>query len=117
MPSLHTPSDLSVTFDDDHAVANAGFALVGVLSETLGLEQLTEEMVVLAPFPGRRAATLVHAMMAGLRAVTTLTRCAVGPRCSRTKSWQPRRWARSDRKSTRLNSSHLGTSYAVFCLT
>src|SRR5437899_7648054 len=24
--------------------------------------------------------------------------------------------ARSDRKSTRLNSSHLGISYAVFCL-
>src|SRR5882724_12324963 len=27
-----------------------------------------------------------------------------------------RRRARSDRKSTRLNSSHLGISYAVFCL-
>src|ERR1035441_5946589 len=25
-------------------------------------------------------------------------------------------WERSDRKSTRLNSSHLGISYAVFCL-
>src|SRR5471030_2432806 len=28
----------------------------------------------------------------------------------------PRRRGRRDRKSTRLNSSHLGTSYAVFCL-
>src|SRR5258705_4676436 len=30
----------------------------------------------------------------------------------------PRNWSRelSDRKSTRLNSSHLGISYAVFCL-
>src|SRR5437899_5004884 len=27
-----------------------------------------------------------------------------------------RRHAREDRKSTRLNSSHLGISYAVFCL-
>src|SRR5438045_9041638 len=27
-----------------------------------------------------------------------------------------RRGARADRKSTRLNSSHLGISYAVFCL-
>src|SRR5205814_5423896 len=26
------------------------------------------------------------------------------------------RWATRDRKSTRLNSSHLGISYAVFCL-
>src|SRR5258705_8237315 len=25
-------------------------------------------------------------------------------------------WASTDRKSTRLNSSHLGISYAVFCL-
>src|SRR5262245_62658228 len=25
-------------------------------------------------------------------------------------------WERLDRKSTRLNSSHLGISYAVFCL-
>src|SRR5436853_3485487 len=28
----------------------------------------------------------------------------------------PRRAGRADRKSTRLNSSHLGISYAVFCL-
>src|SRR5438045_6379482 len=28
----------------------------------------------------------------------------------------PRRLGREDRKSTRLNSSHLGISYAVFCL-
>src|SRR6266850_6880396 len=28
----------------------------------------------------------------------------------------PTRWPRSDRKSTRLNSSHLVISYAVFCL-
>src|ERR1035438_7110162 len=27
-----------------------------------------------------------------------------------------RSWRRTDRKSTRLNSSHLGISYAVFCL-
>src|SRR5256885_11205356 len=28
----------------------------------------------------------------------------------------PLRWPRADRKSTRLNSSHLVISYAVFCL-
>jgi hypothetical protein len=52
-------------FDDDHVVANAGLALVGVLSEKLGLEELCDETISLAPFPGRRAATLVHAMVAG----------------------------------------------------
>src|SRR5947199_1371046 len=34
----------------------------------------------------------------------------------RRKSWPRRRTARPDRKGTRLNSSHLGISYAVFCL-
>ncbi len=65
MQSLHTPSDLSVMFDDDHAVANAGLALAGLLSEKLGLESLCDEMISLAPFPGRRAATLVHSLVVG----------------------------------------------------
>jgi hypothetical protein len=52
-------------FDDDHAVANAGLALVGVLSEHLGLEELAQDLINIAPFPGRRVATLVHAMVAG----------------------------------------------------
>src|SRR5947199_4019720 len=30
--------------------------------------------------------------------------------------WAAHRFSRADRKSTRLNSSHLGISYAVFCL-
>src|SRR5256885_11440933 len=30
--------------------------------------------------------------------------------------WEPRSSAAADRKSTRLNSSHLVISYAVFCL-
>src|SRR5436853_3027440 len=47
------------------------------------------------------------------------------PICSMTpvvrfRTMMPRVWpsttTRSDRKSTRLNSSHLGISYAVFCL-
>ena len=65
MPSSHSPSRLSVMFDDDHAVAGAGLALVAVLSEKLGLEALAEEFVDVHPFPGRRVATLVHAMVAG----------------------------------------------------
>jgi hypothetical protein len=65
MQSLHTPSDLSVMFDDDHAVANAGLALAGLLSEKLGLESLCDETISIAPFPGRRAATLVHSLVVG----------------------------------------------------
>jgi hypothetical protein len=65
MPSSHSPSRLSVMFDDDHAVADAGLSLVAVLSEKLNLEALCEELVDVHPFPGRRVATLVHAMVAG----------------------------------------------------
>ena len=65
MQSLHTPSDLSVIFDDDHAVANAGLVLAGLLSEKLGLEELCDETISIAPFPGRRAATLVHSLVIG----------------------------------------------------
>ena len=61
----HTPSDLSVMFDDDHCVANAGLALAGLLSEKLGLESLCDETISIAPFPGRRAATLVHSLVVG----------------------------------------------------
>src|SRR5256885_5552332 len=46
-------------------------------------------------------------------------RCGAGlPRTPRALRTFPRRWIRSreDRKSTRLNSSHLVISYAVFCL-
>ena len=52
-------------FDDDHAVANAGLALAGLLSETLGLEELCDERISIDPFPGRRAATLVHTLVVG----------------------------------------------------
>ena len=65
MQSLHTPSDLSVMLDDDHAVANAGLALAGLLSEKLGLEEICDDTISIAPFPGRRVATLVHSLVVG----------------------------------------------------
>src|ERR1035441_5970238 len=49
---------------------------------------------------------------------TTLFRSdtsASAPRC-RTRKWDTCTAPTADRKSTRLNSSHLGISYAVFCL-
>lgn len=70
MRSSHTPSALDVTFDDPRAVATAGLALVGVLSEHLGLEQVVNDGIDLGDrpghhLPGRKVATLVHAMVAG----------------------------------------------------
>src|SRR5215813_14477110 len=48
-----------------------------------------------------------------------ICRCPIASRsCSvpRGPGWRRRRWQRRDRKSTRLNSSHVRISYAVFCL-
>lgn len=69
MPSSHSPSRLSVMFDDDHAVASAGLALVATLSEKLGLTEAVDELVDVGPFPGKRVATLVHAMVAGAQCI------------------------------------------------
>lgn len=70
MRSCHSPSALDVTFDDPRAVATAGLALVGVLSEHVGLESVVNERIDLGDrpghhIPGRKVATLVHAMVAG----------------------------------------------------
>ena len=65
MSTLHGPSCLSLEFDDKHAVANAGLALVGVLRENLGLEELCEETIDIAPPSGRRVAMLVYALETG----------------------------------------------------
>jgi hypothetical protein len=54
-----------VAFDDGHLVTNAGLALVDLLSEKLGLEELCDESIDIAPFPGRRVSTLVHALVSG----------------------------------------------------
>src|SRR5499426_4416662 len=43
-------------------------------------------------------------------------RSASPPKCSSPNSSATATARRQDRKSTRLNSSHLGISYAVFCL-
>src|SRR5262245_63229463 len=43
-------------------------------------------------------------------------RAAGGDRLNRERLVAIQETDRRDRKSTRLNSSHLGTSYAVFCL-
>ena len=61
---------LAVSFDDEHAVANAGLLLTGTLAQRLDIEGLGDEMIDLgrrpgAFRPGRKLMTLVHAMIAG----------------------------------------------------
>ena len=61
---------VAVTFDDTHAVADAGVILAASLAERLGLEDLVDETVDLgdrpgAHRPGRKALTVVHGMCVG----------------------------------------------------
>ena len=68
--SLHDPARLETIFDDDHAVANAGLALVAMLSQALGIADAADDTIDLggrpaASRPGRKILTLVHSMVVG----------------------------------------------------
>src|SRR5256885_9955532 len=63
-----------------------------------------------ASFPARRTHVLAH-----LHAPWHRRRASLLPRCAPLRSQAAAPLPR-DRKSTRLNSSHLVISYAVFCL-
>jgi hypothetical protein len=72
MPVNHdqpTPDQLQVSFDDNHAVANAGLLLPAILAERLGIQQAADELVRLGgpagAHPGAKLLTVVHAMLAG----------------------------------------------------
>jgi hypothetical protein len=71
MSSSHVVLDqVEIAFDDPRAVASAGLLLPATLTERLGIEQATDQLVGLgdrpgAARPGRKLLTLVHAMAAG----------------------------------------------------
>jgi len=70
MPSSRSLDRMSVTFDDDHAVGDAGLLLPATLAEHLGLRALFEASVDLGDVPGRanvgeKAMTLVASLIAG----------------------------------------------------
>ena len=68
--SCHSLGRRVVTFDDDHAVANAGMILPATLAQRLGMRELFDQQVDLGDAPGRsnvgiKAMTLVHSALAG----------------------------------------------------
>jgi Transposase DDE domain group 1 len=68
--SSHSPDQVAVTFDDDHAVADAGLILAASLAEGLLLRELFDTHVDLgeavgAANVGVKAMTLVHSALAG----------------------------------------------------
>ena len=70
MRSSHSLDRLAVSFDDDHAVANAGLLLPATLAQHVGLRDLVDAHVDLGEAPGKANAgdkllTLVHSALAG----------------------------------------------------
>ena len=68
--SSHSLDKISVTFDDDHAVANAGLIQPATLAQHLGLKELFDSRVDLGAAPGHanvglKAMTLVQSLLAG----------------------------------------------------
>jgi hypothetical protein len=68
--SCHSLDRLEVTFDDEHAVANAGLIAPATLAQHLGLCELFDDYVDLGDAPGRanvglKAMTLIHSALAG----------------------------------------------------
>jgi Transposase DDE domain group 1 len=68
--SCHSLDRLVVTFDDEHAVANAGLLVSATLAEHLELRELFDRYVNLGEAPGRanvgiKAMTLVYSLLAG----------------------------------------------------
>jgi hypothetical protein len=68
--SSHTLDRIRVSFDDDHAVANAGLIAPATLAEHLGLRELFDTYVDLGALPGHanvglKAMTLVHSALSG----------------------------------------------------
>jgi len=79
--------DLAVSFDDAHAVANAGLLLAATLAERLGVQATADQLIDLgdrpgAANPGRKLLTLVHAMVAGADCIddADLLRCGATAR-------------------------------------
>jgi hypothetical protein len=68
--SSHSPDQLTVTFDDDHAVADAGLILAASLAEGLMLRELFDTHLDLGEAAGAanvgvKAMTFVHSALAG----------------------------------------------------
>ena len=70
MRSSHSLDRVSVIFDDDRAVANAGLVLPATLAQHLGIEAVVNQTLRLgarpgAALPGRKVMTLLHSIVVG----------------------------------------------------
>jgi hypothetical protein len=81
--SSHSPDAITVSFDDDHAVADAGLILAATLAEGLMLGELVDTHVDLGRTPGAanagdKAMTLLHSALAGGNGIDDADRLRAG---------------------------------------
>jgi len=75
MPSSsHTLDRLTVTFDDDHAVADAGLVLPATLLEHLGVEAIADAVVSRGYRPGRKIVTVLAGLLVGADCIDDVVR-------------------------------------------
>ena len=84
MRSSHSPDAITVCFDDDHAVADAGLILAATLAEGLMLRELVDTHVDLgdaagAANVGDKAMTLIHSALAAGSGSRMPTGCGPDP--------------------------------------
>lgn len=70
--SSHVLDRIDVTFDDDHAVANAWLIVPATLLGRLRLEAVVDEFVSTGYRPGRNVATVAHGILAGTECIDDL---------------------------------------------
>jgi hypothetical protein len=101
---LH-PRQLDISFDDTHAIANAGLLLAATLAERLGIQQTADQLLDLGRAvrrgPSRPQATdLVHSMLAGGTERRSHSRDGIGGQNTEAMaSWQRRSVRRQERIS------------------
>jgi hypothetical protein len=94
--SSHSPDQIAVSFDDDHAVADAGLILAASLAEGLVLRELFDAHVDLGEAPGAanvgdKAMTLIHSALAGGEWIGDADRLPPAPPASSSATGLPRR--------------------------
>src|SRR5512132_1160418 len=92
----YNPDEITVAFDEERLVADAGLMLPATLAVGLGLRELLDAHVDLGQAPGRanaadKAMTLIHSALTGGSWIDDCDRLRAGA----TGCWLPPRWARS----------------------
>jgi hypothetical protein len=118
----YNPDELTVAFDDERLVADAGLLLPATLVVGLGLRQLLDTHIDLGEAPGRagvgdKAMTLIHSALAGGSWIDDCDRLRAGPppACWATACWPPPRWARSCARSASATPASWTPSAAGHC--